>query len=60
LIEKRDHVSSDSKTIAPVGHLRDLTLIQNDLKALLDDHAGSKDRQLILNAWQAQFVRFEN
>jgi len=59
LIEKRDHTSSDSKTIAPAEHLHDLKLIYHDLESLLPGLADATQRQQITTVWQDQFSRLE-
>lgn len=59
LIEKRDHTSSDSKTIAPEEHLHDLKLIYHDLNLLLNDLVSSEERRQITATWLNQFTQFE-
>ena len=52
LLEKREHPTSDSKTIRPDERLRDLTRIYRELLPMLPRHATPEQQAVILASWR--------
>jgi glycosyltransferase involved in cell wall biosynthesis len=52
LLDKRDHATSDSKTLSTHERMQDLTGIYRDLLPLLPLHASEEERALIVASWK--------
>jgi glycosyltransferase involved in cell wall biosynthesis len=52
LLDKRDHASSDSKTLKSDDHRRDLEGIYGSLLPLLPDHASRPEIDMIKESWR--------
>ncbi len=58
LLEKREHETSDSKSLTKDEHLHDLKGIYHEMKPLLSKHVEATERAQIDAVWQQWFARF--